>query len=635
MSRRAEDPLAHAVAVADLDAWSRRLSGHWLSPFLTFRIRSALRVGARLEGFAISFDGPRTTLSLQGELDPVGARVAVLQRAWLRLHGVSVSDLAALSRAEVAARYLDARAAPRRAPRLALVLVPLVLVGTGLAVWAATRSESPPDASGPAVPFDDETETEWVEAITDWVVALDQRNRKRAAGALSGPMQEAEDALAVHRAAALSPKLAARVGEQTLDALRLVFDTGELASLGGDDWETHEEGFATAVRDLNRALSRGLKPYFFDAWSARDEEGRGAEVGLFIFRVVSRSRFSNDDEVIDALHLRRLDRLNLIQFLLGYTSKRMDVAVVLLDKLESELSTRLGPALAPSAEMPLHLPEDSASDEALWKSLKERCGRDVREAFYAAIPSQQQAFADVGHALAARVELVAAHNERHASRGLKLRDFETFNVTGALRDSFAELTSPEAASSLDALQNLLETPENQRLLSRMLARHAATVEQHEVQHRIDYADETFAPPSALFALLGIDKDSDLANAPETLRIAYELSAYTAELARDPDWAKVNLALLAEHLYDGSGGAEGVSAILILEGLAERLAMSDFHLERPVAPTAAARLHFRLLDHPGEALARAAAELWQTWFGKPLPPLLRLDSPPPARAPAQN
>ena len=143
-----------------------------------------------------------------------------------------------------------------------------------------------------------------------------------------------------------------------------------------------------------------------------------------------------------------------------------------------------------------------------------------------------------------------------------------------------------AGAEGDAKRNRLEATENQRLLSRMLARHAATVEQHEVQHRIDYADETFAPPSVLFDILGIERDSELARAPETLRIAYELSAYTAELARDPDWAKVNLALLAEHLYDGSGGAEGVSAILILDGLAKRLGKADaagLATKRPVEP----------------------------------------------------
>jgi hypothetical protein len=54
-----------------------------------------------------------------------------------------------------------------------------------------------------------------------------------------------------------------------------------------------------------------------------------------------------DGTYIDALHLRRIDRLNIVQSLLGYTSKRMDVAVLLIDKLEAEVATRLGPALEP------------------------------------------------------------------------------------------------------------------------------------------------------------------------------------------------------------------------------------------------------------------------------------------------
>jgi hypothetical protein len=625
--------LARAANLADLDGWRTSLPGgvrglvaRRLAERSLMRAARVLDLGAdwaRAEPPRFPSTPSRTESTLHATLardpDPVGAKVALLQAAYLLLVGRG-DRLEASSRADLMTRFraaLDAYRPP--ASRAPLVAIGLALVVTlAVALWPPP-APPPPPPSHLAASF----ETPWVEAVTDWVVALDQRNRRRAAGALSGPMREAEDALAAHRVAALDPAL----GEAPRSALGAVLDAAESTSLGGEDWESHDEALAERVRDLNRVFAEAGLGYFVDVWSARTDDRTRAEVGLFVFRVVSRARFQSAEVDVDAVHLRRLDRLNLVQFLLGYTSKRMDVAVVLLDKLEAELVTRLGPALAAHAEMPLRISEVGTADEALLREVKARAGRHVREAAYAAIPSEQQALTDLGDLLGRRARLIATANEALSARNVKLREFEAFAVDKAQRDALAEFLPAETLATLDDLQRRLDAPEFQHLALRLLARHASTVEQHELQHRLDYADGDFAPPAILLAQLGLAPDSPLAKSPEIQRIAYELSAYLAELARDPAWAKVNLGLLAEHLYDGSGGAEGLSARLILEGLHTAIRPGA---EAPDAstPARAAALHLALMDRPSEALATQAEALWTRWFGRDtrtLAPLVRLEA----------
>src|SRR5262249_19004541 len=111
------------------------------------------------------------------------------------------------------------------------------------------------------------------------------------------------------------------------------------------------------------------------------------------------------------------------------------------------------------------------------------------------------------------------------------------------RDELADLAGIDAAlddrTRTDAFATIREAP-------------AAAVELHEVQHRLDAllppAGKGLPMPRALEARVG-----PLVEAGKERRHAAaaraELSAYLAELARDPRTGRVGLALVARFLFD--------------------------------------------------------------------------------------
>lgn len=657
LRRPALDALTRAVALADLRAWEpvARETGGVLAPLVRWKVRRAIRRAVEELGLVWPRDpsgqessrvGPRGAPSAERPFDAVGATVFALQTAWLRVHGGP--DRHWIPTATSTSEHYFAALA--RLPRARLgptsrVLVLLVAVAALVAVVPLVSALTRPTPltyvapTGPFVVLPPEREAAWVEAVSDWVIALDQVMRARASGELSGPLADKQDALHAARPAVLAEDLGAIFGEPVMTALAAMLDAAEASTRGGSDWSSREDAFALSVRDVNRALRQKNLGYFFDSYAVLYDDGR-AEAALYTFRIAAREAFRPADGApVEALHLRRLDKLNIVQFLLGYTSRRMDVAVVLLDKLEEEVSTRLGPALMPGREMPLHMP--TGEGEQWWLDVRKRAGQAVREATYAALPRQQQALSELGELLARRTDLVADWNLRLASRDVELHEFPRLEVDVGYRGRFEALTSREARKVLDQIQERLEVEEMQRLFIELLARHAKAVERHELQHRLDYAaGDDFGAPPILLRALGVREDR--ADDDDVKRIAYELSAYTAELARDPEWAHVNLTLLAEHLYDGSGGAEGWSAILVMEGLAAKLGLTAPTLPDPpdtaVGATLGlgsaggldlekvAALHAELLAKPPHQLGTAAAALWEDWFGHPLVEVTRIDDP---------
>lgn len=654
--------LHQAVLLADLDAWRRHLPGGPPGLLARRRIKNALlAAGDRLAQRVSVAD--TTHLELRDEPDPVGARVALLQAAWLIAAGkasfVNRPSVAAVlmtegsaaaqiaRRAELTSAFWSAQASQRQpssrrwlpiAIASALVLGLILLVVLGVFSTRPDEPEPAPTAWTDLTHLDKDRETAWIEAISDWVVSLDRLTRLLAEGSLQSSLREARDNLEAHEKAIIELAVGpdgAPLPSSILEATTAALEAGRAATAAGDDWEAREDAFAEAVRRWNRALREQRLGYFFDAYAAL-YPGRG-EVGLFAFRVEAAPRYRHTDPDtasspthIDALHLRRIDRLNLVQFLLGYTSRRMDVAVVLLDKLEHQLATRLGPALVPSASMPLELDDDTP----LASAIKTRAGQLVREAFYAAFPNENQALTELGELLQRRDALFTRVNNRLAPRGISMRVPERLEIAPDYLDQLERVAAPGDRAELADLQDRLTAPSMRRLFSRLLMRHASSVERHEVQHRLDYADPEFAVPSALLGAMGVSDTEDNRKKTSIERASAELSAYAAELARDPGWVMVNLALLTEHLYDGSGGAEGWSAILILDGLADLTgvyaapnAPRRLLDSLPLGPDDVAPVHLALMAVRPDALSSAAAALWQRWYGRPLATIAREDTPP--------
>lgn len=634
--RAALEALRQAVLVADLDAWRAHLGRGPLAWFARRRVRRALLSAARQMGLTVEVTD-QTRLQLGHEPDPVGARVALLQAAWLVAAGRSRamadqfgrtsvasvlmteagSSATIARRAELASVYWEALQSRARPSRKWPYLVVAAAAIVGLVVFSATAGNEVEVAptSTDTTHLAPEREAAWVEALSDWVVALDRQTRLKVEGALSADLREAADNLAAHEAAILAEPLPPPV----LEAMQAALTAGTNATRAGDDWEAREEAFAEAVRHWNRTLREAGLGYFFDAYAALYPGERG-EVGLFSFRVDTLVRYQQvgnpGPSTVDALHLRRIDRLNLVQYLLGYTSRRMDVAVVLLDKLEHQLATRIGLSLVPQAEMPLQLEGDAPPD---WDKVRARSGQLVREAFYAAFPQDIQALTELGELLTQRAALFTAWNERLSRRGIILQVPDELEVTADYLSQLEGALGAAARAELVDLQDRLTVQSSRRFFARLLQRHASSVERHEVQHRLDYADPDFVAPTELTVAMGLQDSEDTRATSRVERAAAELSAYTAELARDPEWVMVNLALLAEHLYNGSGGAEGWSAIFILDGLAELTGLDVPRLKDslPIGPEDVAPIHLALMSQRREALSAAAATLWQRWFRRPL------------------
>jgi len=568
--------------------------------------------------------------------DPVGERVHRLRVMWLAIAGLllpndhSLMDPALAERSyythlqTIGASTLPHEPVRWSAKKAGAVVGIVTFVGASaaLAVHVATAPE-PPVGDGELL--EPAEESELTDAFTDWVIALDRWARLRHGNAATTTtLQDALDKLDARRARMLTPDVRAFLGEAAAERFDAVLELAKKTA-DGRDWEAAESDLAEGVRQLNRALQEAHRGYFLDSYAVLYQDER-PETALYLFRVVARRTWSvtrGPVDEVEALHLRRLDHLNLVQLLLGYTSKRMDVAALLLDQLEEDVATRIGPSLAQDALMPRSLAEDEG-DPPEWESdFRRAAGTAIRAAVEAANPSDIAGYRALGAGLAARVALQAEWNQTLAKRGMSFSAFDQLPISDALYDEVEQRLGARERDRLRLLQDELDTDDNRHRFAALLELHARSVEQHEVQHRLDYAlEHDFVVPDALLALLGIPRGSALAAHDDVQRVALELSAYTSEIARDPSWAAVALTLISEHLIDERGGAEARVAVLVLDALREELKIPGLRLADtpPVTPSRAADAYLALIVVPPENLARAAQAVWERWFGRPLPTL---------------
>src|SRR4029079_12351591 len=103
--------------------------------------------------------------------------------------------------------------------------------------------------------------------------------------------------------------------------------------------------FIRASGALDEALRQTGHPGFIDADVL--VSGGTAEHLLMTYYIERESSFQVDDKYVAAIHLWRLDRLRVRLPFLGYTRPRTPRAMVVLDTVETDLVTGIGPALAP------------------------------------------------------------------------------------------------------------------------------------------------------------------------------------------------------------------------------------------------------------------------------------------------
>jgi hypothetical protein len=580
--------------------------------------------------------------------DPEGLRHA-LRFAYLLIARVEPpkarGDLAAVAAAYEAERASrPVRAGPRwPTPLAALALVAAVSAAAlGLAREASTAA--PPShaavAEPPAPPVRGAFATGGVPVpvpgdaliagalgadLPSYLIALD--GRADAPGAAERAKLDAE--MSDARARALSPAVREALGPGASQALDALFSAARAAAEPGAG-PAGGDALAQAVATLDDELAATGAGYFADGDVITGTDTGRRHVLVYTFRVAWVSLFAAGAATVRALHLRRLDKLNWSHTLLGFTRPTLRAAAVLLDQLDEQVLTLVAPALAPGAPVPLFEPEASADARA---KVEARAGELVR-AEYGALPGLDAGAAvKLGKLLVRRRALFARWEKLASARGLTLVVPPRLRLPEGFAASLADLVPHDELAELREIDAALDDRTRADAFAAVRDALATSVERHEVQHRLDALGPQPPPmPKALEARVG-----PLEHAGEERRHAAtaraELSAYLAELARDPRTPRVGLTFIARFLFDQRfhGAPESYAALAILEGLAAGLGVgvkAPLLAGGAIDRGAVADVYLALAALPPDRLREAAKKLWEALFEAPLPDLHKLGDAPP-------
>ena len=460
-----------------------------------------------------------------------------------------------------------------------------------------------------------------VDDLTSWVVAVDRLGPTRPDGVAAPGDARWRAIVAEHRAAVLSPEVRHELGDGGITALQRMMDSARAFATDPDataNMELRRVAFREGLVGVNDVLRARHKPFFVDGdWQLA--RGGQAQIALFVFGVDRRTQVTSDDGVtVDVVHMHRLDRLNWQQGFLGYTRRSMKVAVVLLDKIEDQLVTYIGPAMANFADMPIF----GGSTTGWRQAVEAEAGRVARLVFEKALPDDLRTFRDFGALLRKRKTIVDGWQRSLSDARITLRTPGTLALPDEAYRALEQLVPDFEVRELRSVQEEIESAANLALFRRMRDRFAQVVERHEAQHRIDYArGNDFPVPAVLAARVGQARAADGSLPRRLERAVFEASAYLSEIGREDQFAPLNLALLAVHAFN-AGGAEYHAAVAIFDGLAETLGMKvrvtdtkGRDRRRYIADT-----YLALSSVPTAKLVAAGKALWKRWFGKTLPVL---------------
>lgn len=518
--------------------------------------------------------------------------------------------------------------APREAPSargvtyaaLAALLVALTL-GGGLTFWltrdpAPLRDELPPSRGawvegGRPDPGSEEVRGVFERGIPRFVEALDHLRAVR-----DTPEQPEALAELERREARLIADGEGALGPDTTSFLRALLDQSK--QMIAEDGSAAEDSHLRSVEAFNAAIAGQGLGYYLDAM-VRTEVGTGRHRVYASTFTVERVRLYDAGGLrVRALRLQRLDHLNFARRLLGFTRPQVSDALVLLDRVEGHLVGTVLPGLATDARMPLTDPESRGAPWA--ERVETLAARDAREEIRARLGDRG---ARLGDLFARRERLLEGWERRLGPSGIRIarpRTFD-FDLRGFVileervpREEWRELEAIARETREDAIREAYREFEEAFV---------ASVERHEVQHRLDYAQGTLeAMPEPLGRLVGELEVGGHENRLARRSLA-ELSAYLSELARGPDIVETNLALFAQHLLDrrGWGSPESYAAIIVFEGIARHLGIGHSPLlSGSVDRAAVADLFVAMREREARQISDAARALWRELFGRPLPEL---------------
>jgi hypothetical protein len=515
----------------------------------------------------------------------------------------------------------------RRAPFVAFVFIVFVACGGGL-YFVMRLTEPPPEAAASstkstivAAPDDPATLQPLVLAgstpaaddvfsgrLTDFVLALDQSVK-------AGTPGEGEE-VARTGGALMAPDVSEAIGAKSAAALAEVVAAAKEAARGASQLEADTQALDLATTRLDNALIADRMPYFMDAMVGFETTNGRRLVPLYGFSIVASELFESGEARVRSVRLRRLDRLNWSHVFLGFLRWSRPQAMVLLDQIDEHLVNLVLPALPEGAPMPMLSP-DEVDPPAEANTTSAEGGKGVR-ADVAGLPGlDPDAVRDLGEALRARRALFVKWNERFKDSGRKVKYPPRLALDVAELERQARGLLPRVEiDELRKIQKRLGRAEVARAYEIIREAFAASVERHEVQHRLD-ALRPLPRPAAIDELMPATQTP--AGERRRDKIQVELSGYVSQIARDDLLPHVTFSLFIRYLVDPKlrGLEEAYAAIAAVEALAPELGATDvghvFH-DHKFDDDRILRAHRHAVAARGADLSAAARRVWGRLFG---------------------
>ncbi|MDB4938104.1 MAG: hypothetical protein JWP87_5076 [Labilithrix sp.] len=522
--------------------------------------------------------------------------------------------------------WWDSPAAPARRPVFRVVAAALIaatVAAVGIVVYrgadAETATSGSADANGSRVPgavAPDPVVLRPLTLLPPTPVLDDVFSARMMRFAIA--LGEDARALADAEAALATEEIRAALGDRAFAALKDDLAAAKLAEKAPVNDDASVTALEIANAKLDNALLAARLPYFVDTSVVGNADGTKRIVLLNQYTIESTDLFASGEARVRSVRLRRIDRLNWTDTTLGFVKAHHAYAVVLVDRIDNELTNFVFPALADGAPMPLGASvEPDAGGSASIRAIADRAGSVVREEL-AALPGVDAASTqNLGAALGDRRALFARWDKRLEARGGHTRaPSAVLFDAGPYEADLRGIVAGEDFDSLRRIQARLAAPALSQLVSAVQDEMTASVERHEVQHRLDQI-HAVAPPKRLDTMIPPGQGPG----PERTRehITAELSAYVAQLARDSRMPRTIFTLLFRFLADESkrGLAEAYVAWITTEELATELGVRDalplLH-DGALDENRLAVAYAGIVSAPGPGLAAAAKRVWTRLFG---------------------
>ena len=384
---------------------------------------------------------------------------------------------------------------------------------------------------------------------------------------------------------------------------------------------TSRTAYVNAGNDLNAHLDAQGLPFYIDAntWPTKQ---RLAPLPLSFYIEREETVRSGENEV-RAVHLWRLDRLNLYQSYLGYTRPDTPVALVLLDQIESQLVRYVLPALPDDESLTLVDVKTEVKKLPWAEELAVKAATLMRKHYRHVKIDNIDAAVEVGRLLARRRTLITQIRKEISEQGALLEVPKRLIPEGDYADALSYRVPRAWLVEWDDIHDELVTHDNLRAFVSLRAHYVASVQRHEVQHRLDYQTSDRPIPDALARSIGrssVEEGGRYRRLGERARD--ELSAYLATLALAPESPLLDLILLTRFIFDRSSNHGGYwyAALVAMQGIGGELEIDvDRVLGRgTIRRERAAQLLYAIGEHSVDDIRSAALRFYETAFGHPPP-----------------